>query len=123
MRIRVEGIAQIGDLADDCKLISRTVKHRGSVVVRRNTEQGKMAAAKIASRAAGPHGANYANRLEAEMVSPLVGEYGPSPLLGARYVGVSGSAGAMRDLEKSADKQGPKFARDVSRMVDGLFWP
>jgi len=123
MRIQVHGIAGIADLADDCKVISRAVPVRGRAVVRKNIEYGNIVAQNIAKKAAGPHGKDYFKRLSSEMTGPLVGEYGPWGPPKTDYVGVSGTAGAMRDLEKSADRVGPRFARDAGRMLDGLFWP
>lgn len=113
----------IDDLVADLRLIPRTMKVRGKAVVRRNVDSGAIVTRQIAKKAAGPHGANYFKRIKGEMTGGMSGEYGPSPLVGLRYVGVSGSAGAMRDLDKSLERVRPKFHRDVERMVDSLFWP
>ena len=113
----------IDELVRDCRLIPRTMRVRGKAVVRKNVELGTIQAQRIAKAAAGDHGKNYWKRISGEMTGALEGEYGPEGPPKSDYVGVDGSAGAMRDLVKSAQRQGPQFARDVSRMVDGLFWP
>ena len=123
MRIQVHGIAEIADLANDCVVISKAVPLRGKAVVARNIEYGNQVAQQIAQGAAGPHGSNYHKRLSAEMTGALVGEYGPEGPPKSDYVGVSGTAGAMRDLNKSAARVAPRFARDAGRLLDGLFWP
>lgn len=122
MRIKVSGIQGISDLADDLQLIPRTMRLRARAIVANNIEQGNMRAQRIAKAAAGPHGKLYWKRLSAEMTGPLSGEYGPHAPQ-TEYVGVAKAAGAMRDLEKSAAQQAPRFARDIGRMVDDLFWP
>jgi hypothetical protein len=113
----------IDGLARDLGMIPQTMKVRGKAVVRKNVEQGNLVARDIAKRAAGAHGKNYFRRITAEMTGPMTGEWGPKGPPKSDYVGVDGTAGAMRDLVKSAQRQGPRFARDVGRMVDGLFWP
>ena len=123
MRIRVEGIEGIADLGNDLQQIPRTAILRGRAVVQRNVELGTHLTQGIARKAAGKHGANYWKRISGEMVGAWEGEFGPSAVEGRRYVGVSGSEGAMRDLEKAADKVAPRFAREAGRMLDDLFWP
>lgn len=113
----------IDGLIRDLRLIPRTMRVRGKAVVARNVDLGTMLTKRAARAAAGPHGVNYHKRISGEMTGPLEGEFGPSAVLGTRYTGVSGSAGAMRDLEKAADKVGPRFAAEVGRMADDLFWP
>lgn len=120
--IRVQGIEGIADLADDLRTIPRTFRLRAGAVVARNAEIGNHIAQEIARKAAGKHGKNYFKRLSAEAVGSLAWEYGPSAPK-SDYVGVSGAAGAMRDLEKSADRIAPRFARDAGRLLDDLFWP
>lgn len=123
MRVRVSGIAGIDDLASDLAMIPKTMRLRGRAVVRRNIETGNLIAQEIAKGASGPHGKDYFKRLSSEMTGPLEGEYGPWGPPKSDYVGVSGTAGAMRDLNRSADRIGPRFARDAGRMLDDLFWP
>jgi hypothetical protein len=123
VRIQVSGIAGIADLADDLRTIPVMMRSRATAIVARNIDYGNKTAQNIANQLAGKHGKNYANRLTAEMTGPLSGVYGPSPLIGEDYVGVGGTEGAMRDLEKSASTTAPKFAREIGEMVDGLFWP
>lgn len=123
MRIKVHGIPEIADLARDCAVIAAAVPLRGNAVVLRNAEYGNTIAQGIAKAAAGPHGANYYKRLSAELTGPLTAEYGPEGPPKSDYVGVSGTAGAMRDLTKSAKRVAPRFQRDAGRLLDGLFWP
>lgn len=113
----------LGDLKRDFRQIPRTMKVRGKAVVRRNVDVGTMLTKRYARAAAGPHGQAFHKRISGEMTGALQGEFGPSAVRGTRYVGVSGSEGAMNDLRKAADRLQPRFHRDVSRMVDGLFWP
>jgi hypothetical protein len=123
MRIQVHGIEGIADLADDLRFIPRVMRHRAGAVVARNIEYGNRVAQREARAAAGPHGKDYFKRLSAEMTGSLSGEYGPEGPPKSDYVGVDGTAGATRDLDASAAKTAPRFARDIGRMVDGLFWP
>jgi hypothetical protein len=123
VRIQVQGIDGIADLADDLKSIPRTFRLRAGAVVARNAELGNHLAQEIARKAAGPHGKNYFKRLTAEAKGPLAWEFGPEGPPKTDYVGVSGTEGAMRDLEKAADRVAPRFARDAGRMLDDLFWP
>jgi hypothetical protein len=121
--IQVHGIEGIADLGDDLKTIPRTFRLRAGAVVAKNAEIGNHIARGIAEKAAGPHGKDYFKRLSAEAVGPLAWEYGPEGPPKTDYVGVSGTAGAMRDLEKSAERIAPRFARDAGRLLDSLFWP
>jgi hypothetical protein len=123
MRIKVSGIEGISDLASDLELIPRAAILRGRAVVQRNIEIGNTIAQGIARKAAGKHGKDYFKRLSSEMTGAWVGEFGPEGPPKTDYVGVSGTEGAMRDLEKAADKVAPRLARDAGRMLDGLFWP
>lgn len=113
----------LDDLERDLKLIPRTMRVRGRAVVRRNVDVGVVLTKRAARAAAGPHGANYFKRITGEMTGALEGEFGPKGPPKTDYVGVSGTAGAMRDLDKAADKVGPKFAAEIDRMVGSLFWP
>lgn len=122
-RIQVRGIEGIADLADDLQTIPATMRLRARAIVASNIEQGAIRTQGIARKAAGPHGKDYWKRIGSDMTGPLSGEFGPSAVQGTRFTGVSGSEGAMRDLEKAAAQQAPRFARDVERMVAGLFWP
>lgn len=123
MRINVSGIEGISDLARDLEMIPRTARLRGRAVVQRNIEIGNVIAQGIARKAAGKHGKDYFKRLSSEMTGFWEGEFGPEGPPKTDYVGVSGTEGAMRDLEKAADKIAPKLARDAGRLLDSLFWP
>jgi hypothetical protein len=120
--IRVQGIEGIADLGDDLKAIPVNMRRVMAVVVERNLKAGNTSAQGISRRMAGPHGREYYKRLSFEMTGMLAGEYGPHAPK-TDYVGVDKSAGAMRDLEKSADIIAPRFRLDVHRSLDDLFWP
>ena len=121
MRIRVTGIKNIADLASDCVSVAARAEVGLPAIVQRNAEAGNRLAQSVARAQAGPHGALYYKRITAEAISPLSWEYGPSAPIG-RYTGVSGAAGAMRDLNKSARKQGPAMASDGRDFAAALFW-
>lgn len=121
-RIRVNHT--IGGLRRDMDKIARTAAPKMSRVVKRNTTQGEKLTQRIARGAAGPHGLNYWKRITSEMVGPLTGEYGPTGEVAGNAVGAGWRHGpGNTDLEKSLDVQGPKFAKDVGDVADGLFWP
>ena len=123
MRIRVSGIEGIADLGDDLKLIPRTARLRGNALVLKHAEIGNDIARGIAKKAAGKHGRNYYKRLSAEATGFWEAEFGPEGPPKSDYVGVSGTEGAMRDLEKAAERVAPRFARDAGKLLDSLFWP
>lgn len=122
VRIQVQGIEDIADLAGDLKRIPATARLRGAAVVAKNVEIGAEATRTIAKAMAGPHGEDYYKRITGEMTGPLQGEFGPEGPPKTDYVGVDGSAGAWRDLQKAETKIAARFQRDIRRMVDGLFW-
>lgn len=111
----------IDDLRSDLAGIPPRMYREGSKIVRKNTRAGNKIAQGFARAASGPHGALYYKRLTAEMVGPLEGEYGPHA--GGTPVGAGYRHGPPNtDLEKSMDVIGPKLAKDVGDMLDGLFW-
>lgn len=123
MRIRVtHGLA---GLERDCRKVAVTANRRMAKVVRTNAEQGNRLAKGIARKSAGAHGRHYPNAFTAEARSPLVWEYGPDaskPQGGMSFEFGSRNQPPHLDLAKSADIQGPRFARDASNIFDGLFW-
>jgi hypothetical protein len=123
MRIKVSGIEGISDLADDLEQSPRTARLRGDALVMKHAEIGNSIAQGIARKAAGKHGKNYYKRLSAERTGTWQAEFGPEGPPKTDYVGVSGTAGAMRDLEKAAERVAPRFARDAGKLLDSLFWP
>ena len=123
MRVRVEH--SVGDLANDLAGIPVKARTRFVRTVQRNAEQGNRLAANFARSSAGSHGKHYPKAFSAEMVTPLIGEYGPDA--GMPQGGMSFEFGSRNqrphlDLAKSADIQGPQFGKDISDDVDGLFW-
>jgi hypothetical protein len=123
MRIQVHGIAGIADLANDCAVIAGAVPVRGRGAVLASAEYGNKVAQGIARAAAGPHGSNYYKRMTAESLGSMVAEYGPEGPPKTDYVGVSGTAGAMRDLTKSAPRAAAHLQKRAGKLLDGLFWP
>lgn len=121
MRVRVT--STIGDLADDMAAIPVQFARKAPGVVLKNTKAGNRIAQRIAREKAGPHGAAYYKRLTAELTGPLTGEYGPEGDPKTEFVGVGFRHGpGNHDLAQSADIQGPRFAKDVADLADGLFW-
>lgn len=121
-RIRVTH--DIDDLTADLTRIPPQMVRDGNKVVRRSIREGNALARSAARAASGPHGKNYFKRITAEMTGPLEGEYGPHGNVVGNAVGAGWRNGPPNtDLEKSLDVVGPKFAKAVDDMVDGLFWP
>lgn len=120
MRIRVTH--DIGDLANDLAGIPVRASRGFAAAVRSNAEEGNRLARRFAQSKAGPHGKNYFKRLSAEMITPLMWEYGPTGDPKTDFVGVGFRHGVNLDLPNSADVIGPKFAKDVGDTIDGVFW-
>lgn len=120
MRVRV--IHGIDDLASDMAAIPVRFGQKAPGVVKRNTIAGNKIAQRLAKAKAGPHGKAYYKRLTAEMIDPLTGEYGPTGSPKIEFVGVGFRSGENLDLPNSADQIGPKLAKDVADLADGLFW-
>lgn len=118
MSIRV--IHDLDDLAEDLRTIATTAKPRMIDIVRDNVRLGEHTAQRLAKASSGPHGLNYWKRITSES-NGLEGEYGPHA--GGLPVGGGWRHGENTDLPRSADLVGPKFAKDISDMVDDLFWP
>lgn len=111
----------LGDLERDLTDIATTTRPKLSRIVKRNVEQGNKIAQAFAREASGPHGKNYWKRLSGEMTGELEGEFGPHS--GGIPVGAGYRHGPPNtDLPKAADIIGPRLARDVRDLVDGLFW-
>lgn len=118
MSIRV--IHSLGDLADDLRTIAVTTRPRMVGVVRGAVKFGERTAQRLAKESSGPHGLNYWKRITSELTGPLEGEYGPHA---GNMIGGGWRNGENTDLPRSQDIVGPKFAKDISDMVDDLFWP
>lgn len=96
---------------------------KGSAAVRKNTRAGNRIGKGIARKSAGAHGKHYHKAWTAEMVSPLVGVYGPDsamPQGGMSFNGGSRNQPPHLDLEKSQDLMRPQFYRDVDDVLDSL---
>lgn len=120
---RVSVTHTIGDLAADCDRIAATTQADMSKVVRKNLVRANKNARAIARAAAGPHGTNYYKRITAEMISPLVGEFGPEGNVVGNAVGAGWRHGPPNtDLPKAADLAGPMLAKDVSTIIGRKFW-
>lgn len=116
-------VHDIDDLANDLAAIPPKMRKQGNAVVRRSIREGNAFARGYARAASGVHGKNYFKRLSAEMTGPLEGEYGPHGDVVGNAVGAGWRHGPPNtDLEKSQDVIGPRFAKSVGEMIDGLFW-
>ena len=112
----------IGDLADDIAAIPVKFTTEAPRVVLRWANYGNRQAQRFARAKAGPHGKDYYKRLSAEMTGPLSAEYGPTGVPKSNFIGVGFRHGVNLDLPNSADLMGPRFAKAVSDLADGLFW-
>ena len=113
----------IDDLRSDLAGIPVELASKAPRILRRNADQGNRLAQKFAKGAGGPHGLHYHKRMSAELLSPTEAEYGPEGVVEENAVGAGWRNGPPNtDLPRSADIQGPRFASDVSALVDGLFW-
>lgn len=116
-----------GLIADLSSIPARAVKGTGAAV-RRNAKEGNRLALGFARHSAGSHGRNYPGSFSAELVTALSWEYGPRSDGGPHdQGGMSFEWGSRNqpphlDLNKSADIIGPKFAKDIGDVLDGLFW-
>lgn len=117
--IRRSGNA-ISETARDLQAAAVTIPVEGSAIVHRNGDAANRMTRAISRMKAGPHGKNFANRIDATMIGPMAVEVGPSPLLGIRYVGVDGSAGVGRDLDEALAMVAPEFRNDAANLMDGL---
>lgn len=123
MRITVR-VNTLGDLAGDMKRVAATAKRDMAKVVRSNAEQGNRLAKGFARESAGAHGKHYSKRFDAEAITALMWEYGPSgrPQGEMSFENGSRNQPPHNDLARSADIQGPKFHGDVAKLPDGWFW-
>lgn len=117
--IRRSGNA-ISEIARDLQAVPVTLAAEGNATVHANGDRANRIARSIAQKKSGPHGENYFKRIKAEMTGMLSVEVGPSTLIGERYVGVGGSAGAGRDLDETLLKVAPLFQKDAAELMDKL---
>ncbi|MGH3996680.1 MAG: hypothetical protein ACRDTJ_04375 [Pseudonocardiaceae bacterium] len=121
MRISVRRSGNaISTTARDLQAAAVSIPLDGNAIVHSNGETANRLARAIAQSKAGPHGENYYKRISAEMTGQLSVEVGPSDLLGVRYTGVGGSAGAGRDLDEALEAVAPEFHKDAADMMDDL---
>lgn len=116
----------IGDLESDLRTITVQTPHRLGEVVRDHAYTGNSLARDNARHTAGKHGKLYPKAFSVEARTPLSWEYGPdaaSPQGGMSFEFGSRNQPPHLDLAKSADVVGPKLAKAVGDVVDGLFWP
>lgn len=115
----------IDDLAADMLHIATEAPKDMAESVKKNANAGLRYARSIAKQSAGRHGVHYPKSITAERVSALVWVYGPDSALpqgGMSFEGGSVNQKPHRDLAKSADIIGPRFAHDVSNLPDRWFW-
>jgi len=121
MRVKVD-YSGTRDLESDMRKIPPALVRQGAKVVKQNVAAGQRLARQYARQKSGPHGKSYYKRITSDMTGPLSGEYGPHD--GGTPVGAGWRHGAGNtDLPRSADVIGPKFADDISKVLDTLFWP
>lgn len=121
MRVRVEH--GIHDLVNDMASKPRAFAREASKLVRKTIREGNRRTIPIARESAGAHGKHYADAFSAEMLSPLVGEYGPEA--DKDQGDMSFNFGSRNqpphlDIEKGWDLQEPVFAKDIDSMMDRL---
>ncbi len=125
MSLNVRCTHTVGDLANDLVAITRRSTGDMRKVVRDNLAAGNRLARANAKRTAGSHGKHYHRAFSWEMTGLTVGEYGPDaskPQGGMSFEGGSRNQPPHNDLAKSADIQGPLFARDAGKLADEWFW-
>lgn len=116
----------LDELESDLKKIARGAKADFARVTRANAQRGNRNAKNYARESAGQHGKHYHKAFTVERTGVTTYEYGPDsamPQGGMSFEGGSRNQPPHNDLAKSADLLGPMFARDVSKVVGGLFWP
>lgn len=116
----IEVTNKLDDLARDTRAVAEDAKPLMRSAVSLNVSRGERELKRIAEAKVGRHGANYPKRITSEMTGPLTGEFGPHA--GGTPVGAGFRHGVNTDSAQAADIIGPKFADDVSRDVDSLFW-
>ena len=123
----------IGRLADDLAKIPVKAHKDMLGVVRKNLRIGNDLAKANARASSGRHGKYYPGRFRVNMYGAAAalsggglygGEYGPSghPQGEMSFEGGSRNQKPHRDLQRSLDVVGPKFADDAARLADGWFW-
>ncbi len=123
--MRISVTHGIDDLATDLAAIPVRAAADLVDVVRSNAYQGKRVAKDFARVSAGKHGKRYHEAFSVDMRSPLSWEYGPDaakPQGGMSFEFGSRNQKPHLDLSRSADIQGPQFAKDVGDVIDELFW-
>lgn len=123
MRVRVQHT--LDGLVRDMTRIARTARADMARTVRANARRGNALAKGYAKVSAGAHGVHYHKAFTVEALSPLVWEYGPDaskPQGGMSFEGGSRNQPPHNDLAKSADVQGPAFAKDVRDLPDRWYW-
>lgn len=124
---------RIGRLADDLAVIPVKARKDMRGTVSRNLREGNTLAKGNARRTAGTHGKHYPRRFSAEMYGAAsalsggglyAGEYGPSghPQGEMSFEEGSRNQRPHRDLQRSLDVIGPKFARAVAGLPGDWFW-
>lgn len=121
----------LDDLTRDTKTIARTARRDMSSVVRKNTREGNRIAKAFASEQHtmfGDTDIEYPPSFTSEMISPLVGEYGPDVSIGDGSQASGYEFGSMNspphfDLARSVDEISHKFVSGVQELPSKWFWP
>lgn len=123
--MRVSVSHTLDDLIADLDAIPGRVRRGVVKAGNESAREGNRIAKASAKESAGAHGKHYHKAFRAERVETFAWEYGP--VVGPPQGGMSFEWGSRnqpphRDLNKSADIVGPKFADRVGDAVDGAFW-
>lgn len=116
----------MGDLHRDMQVIAKTTKPRMAKVVASNARHGNRLAKASAKVTAGAHGKLYHKAFRADRVTALEWHYGPEssmPQGDMSFERGSRNQPPHLDLLKSTDTIGPKYARDIDKLMGRVFWP
>lgn len=128
MTIRLRG--DLTDLVSDLRRMPGIATRDARRVVREGIRLGAREARDNARSTAGAHGVHYPKAMTSEMTYEgyglIAGEWGPDvafPQGGMSFEHGSRNQPAHLDVARSADTVVPAFHGEMSRILDGLFWP
>ena len=87
--------------------------------------EGNRIASRLAKQSAGAHGKHYHRAFSVEMRGPFSVEYGPDaskPQGNMSFENGSRNQKPHRDLARSADIAGFRFASEIADALEDLFW-
>lgn len=123
MRVKVRH--RIDNLGDRLESTITRLHVAAPRVVKDNADYGRDLAKALARAKAGPHGSAYYKRINSESTNEAgadwSAEFGPDGSPKTEFVGVGFRSGTNTDLERAAAAAGPSMARDVGKMIRGMF--